>query len=55
VRWAKRVGGAEHVCTYTTVDNVASANALIAEGFRLWLPDSPWFDGHVLYWRKGLA
>jgi GNAT superfamily N-acetyltransferase len=36
-------------------DNVASANALIATGFKMFDPDDPWGLSNTLYWRKSLA
>ena len=37
--------------TYTITENPASSNSLIAEGFKLYVPESPWYeDEDVLYW-----
>ena len=35
-----------------TTCNPASANSLIACGFRLYEPRDPWGNKHTLYWRK---
>lgn len=35
-----------------TSDNPASANSLIACGFRMYLPARPWGWRHTAYWRK---
>ncbi len=35
-----------------TTCNPASANSLIACGFRLYEPAQPWGNRHTLYWRK---
>lgn len=37
--------------TYTTIENVASANNLIECGFRLWVPDVEMVRGKVYWWR----
>jgi GNAT superfamily N-acetyltransferase len=38
-----------------TTDNVASANALIANGFKLFEPEEPWGLQNTLYWRRSIA
>jgi predicted acetyltransferase len=38
-----------------THENLASANSLIACGFRLYAPDTKWSFETSLYWRKQLA
>jgi hypothetical protein len=38
-----------------TTDNPASANSLIAEGFRMFEPSKPWGAERTIYWRKSLA
>lgn len=35
--------------------NLPSANSLIACGYRLYEPSTPWLAGGSLYWRKRLA
>lgn len=51
-----RERGARAVLTYTMGDNARSANNLISEGFRIYVPDEPWFedDSGVVYWRLAL-
>lgn len=53
VRWA-RAHGLPAVVT-DTHENVASANSLIACGFRLYEPESKWSFETALYWRKQLT
>lgn len=38
-----------------TLHNPASANSLIASGFRLYEPAHPWLADGALYWRKRVA
>jgi GNAT superfamily N-acetyltransferase len=38
-----------------TTDNPASANSLIASGYKLYWPKYPWAFPHSLYWRKNLG
>lgn len=45
--------GYTHLVTDTT-DNPASANSLIACGFRLYEPAAPWAFKHSLYWIRRL-
>ena len=49
---ARRLG-AERVITDTT-DNPASSNNLIACGFRMYTPTSPWAYSNTCYWIKTL-
>lgn len=51
-RYARSVG-AEWLITSTYL-NTASANSLIARGFRLYEPEIPWGADGTLYWRKEL-
>jgi N-acetylglutamate synthase-like GNAT family acetyltransferase len=37
-----------------TTDNPASANSLIATGFKMFEPSKPWGFKHTLYWRRKL-
>jgi GNAT superfamily N-acetyltransferase len=37
-----------------TTDNPASANSLIACGFKIFEPTKPWGFKHTLYWRRKL-
>jgi GNAT superfamily N-acetyltransferase len=37
-----------------TLNNPPSANSLIAEGFRMYLPTEPWATDESQYWRKRL-
>lgn len=53
LRRAKALGKRRAI-TYTAVSNVASANALIARGFRLYRPALTWGD-EFCYWKKELA
>ena len=53
LKFAKDLGMTQAVTD--TTDNVASANALIATGFRLFDPDDPWGLPNTLYWRKSIA
>lgn len=50
VRAAKRAG-AHTILTDCTSVNYASANSLIAQGFRLFKPGHPWALPNSLYWR----
>jgi N-acetylglutamate synthase-like GNAT family acetyltransferase len=52
LRQAKALGW-RWVVTDTT-DNLASANSLIATGFKLFQPTKPWGFKNTLYWRKKL-
>lgn len=51
---AARASGVTELVTYTTLWNVASANSLIACGFRLYNPASRWGGKESLHWRKAL-
>jgi len=53
LKFAKDLGMTQAITD--TTDNVASANALIATGFRMFEPDDPWGLPNTLYWRKSLA
>jgi GNAT superfamily N-acetyltransferase len=53
LKFAKDLGMTQAITD--TTDNVASANALIATGFRMFEPDDPWGLSNTLYWRKSLA
>ena len=46
---AKRLGW--NWCITDTTDNPASSNSLIACGFKLYTPSSPWSFKHALYWK----
>lgn len=51
-RWARRNG---YVWAVTdTAENPASANSLIAKGYRMFDPSKPWALDYSLYWRKRL-
>lgn len=52
LRWAKR-NGFDRVWTYTTNDNVRSANNLIRCGFRVYAPKKM-FDGGYIFFEKFL-
>ena len=52
LRQAKALGW-KWVITDTT-DNPASANSLIATGFKLFQPTKPWGFKNTLYWRRKL-
>jgi GNAT superfamily N-acetyltransferase len=52
LRQAKALGW-RWVVTDTT-DNPASANSLIATGFKLFQPTKPWGFKNTLYWRRKL-
>jgi GNAT superfamily N-acetyltransferase len=52
LRQAKALGW-QWVVTDTT-DNPASANSLIATGFKLFQPTKPWGFKNTLYWRRKL-
>jgi len=52
IRQAKALGW-KWVITDTT-DNPASANSLIATGFKLFQPTKPWGFKNTLYWRRKL-
>jgi len=52
IRQAKALGW-RWVVTDTT-DNPASANSLIATGFKLFQPTKPWGFKNTLYWRRKL-
>ena len=52
VRQAKALGW-KWLVTDTT-DNPASANSLIATGFKLFQPTKPWGFKNTLYWRRKL-
>ena len=53
LKFAKDLGMTQAITD--TTDNVASANALIATGFRMFEPDDPWGLPNTLYWRKSIA
>ena len=53
LKFAKDLGLTQAITD--TTDNVASANALIATGFRMFEPDDPWGLPNTLYWRKSFA
>lgn len=53
MRWA-RSEGYTGVCTYTVIENAASANNLIACGFRLYNPSTRWAGDEILYWYRDL-
>ena len=53
LKFAKDLGMTQAITD--TTDNVASANALIATGFRMFDPDDPWGLPNTLYWRKSFA
>jgi GNAT superfamily N-acetyltransferase len=53
LKFAKDLGMTQAITD--TTDNVASANALIATGFRMFEPDDPWGLPNTLYWRKSFA
>jgi GNAT superfamily N-acetyltransferase len=53
LKFAKDLGMTQAITD--TTDNVASANALIATGFRMFDPDDPWGLPNTLYWRKSLV
>ena len=52
LRWAKS-HKFTHAHTYTLLNNVASANALISCGFKRYWCDEPW-AGRVDYWKRKL-
>lgn len=52
IRQAKALGW-KWLITDTT-DNPASANSLIATGFKLFQPSKPWGFKNTLYWRRKL-
>lgn len=45
--------GMQRMVTDTT-DNIASANSLMACGYRLYTPEGPWSFSNSLYWQKAL-
>jgi RimJ/RimL family protein N-acetyltransferase len=49
---AARAEGLEELVTYCAPWNLASANSLIACGFRLYRPAERWGGAEALYWRK---
>jgi predicted acetyltransferase len=51
-RKAKHLGFSSIVTD--TTDNPASANSLIACGYRIYRPASPWGWNHTIYWKKDL-
>lgn len=51
IKYAKRLNFKELV-TYTTSENLASANSLISCGFRLYVPHTRWGGQGALYFRK---
>ena len=53
LKFAKDLGLTQAITD--TTDNVASANALIATGFRMFEPEDPWGSPNTLYWRKAFA
>jgi RimJ/RimL family protein N-acetyltransferase len=52
---AARSLGLRELVTYTTPWNLASANSLIACGYRLYRPESRWGGAESLHWRRGLG
>ena len=54
VRWLKEMGQPWCI-TYTTGDNLRSANNLIKCGFRLYEPQEPWGGSGCLYFRLPLT
>lgn len=52
-QYARRIG-MTCLVTDTVVSNPASANSLIACGFRAFYPPTPWKIGAACYWRKEL-
>lgn len=40
-----------NVITYTTIDNIASSNNLIKNGFLLYSPQFAWVGNKYLYWK----
>lgn len=51
---AARKGGGTAVISDCTAENAASANSLIAAGFRLYTPAAKWGLPTSLYWRLNL-
>ncbi|MGE5522373.1 MAG: GNAT family N-acetyltransferase [Rhodospirillaceae bacterium] len=49
-----RAHGWTHLVTETIVGNAASANSLIACGFRQFQPERPWGAPEAMYWRLEL-
>jgi GNAT superfamily N-acetyltransferase len=49
---ARRLG--MHSIITDTSDNPASANNLIACGYRIYSPEEPWGFNHTIYWTKAL-
>lgn len=54
LRWLGEQPHVRTCVTYTTADNVASANNLIATGFRLYRPAWTWAGPDFLYWWRDL-
>jgi GNAT superfamily N-acetyltransferase len=54
IKLAKRYGW-KGVITYTAVDNIASANSLIKQGFQLYIPEYRWAGKEFLYFMKALS
>jgi RimJ/RimL family protein N-acetyltransferase len=52
-QFAKKMGAA-YVITDCTAENLASANSLMACGYRLYAPQYRWALPNSLYWRKKL-
>lgn len=50
-RLAKKIGLMRMV-TYTSEDNLPSANSLISCGYKLYKPKTPWGIAHALYFAK---
>lgn len=55
LRYARRERGWRWAITATAAGNHASANSLIARGFKLYEPSRPWLANGALYWRKHLC
>lgn len=51
---AIQAAGGNIAYTYTAIDNPASANSLIAEGFRAYVPEWRW-AGDMNYWRRNAS
>lgn len=53
-QWGREQGDIKGFYTYTTSDNLASANNLIRSGYRLFIPSRRWGGKRALYWAKKL-
>jgi len=53
LRHARRLGVT--VAITDTADNPASANSLIAEGFRMYTPQRPWALPRSVYWSRDIS